>query len=164
MRKLSQGFVLCAGLITQTPSTDAVRLPPAIPEQSEGDPRLEQLRDFFRRYGSPAHDLAEDFLIAADRHGLDWRLLPSISFVESGGGKAYRNNNILGWANCNQRFPTLRDGIHLVADRLANSRLYKDKSVTDILRTYNGTDEYCTKVLAVMERLGPSESHAVSMD
>lgn len=164
MRKLSQGLVLFAGLMTQTPTPESGRLPPTIPAQREEDPRLARLKEFFGRYGSPAHDLAEDFLIAADRHSLDWRLLPSISFIESGGGKVYRNNNILGWDNCNQRFSTVREGIHQVADRLARSRLYKDKNVTDMLRTYNGADEYYTKVLAIMERLGPSDSPAVAID
>ena len=164
MRKLSTGVVLFAGLMAQAPMTDYAGLPAPVPEQKEEDPRLARLREFFQTFGSPAHQLAEDFLIAADNHSLDWRLLPSISIIESGGGKAYRNNNIFGWDNGDKRFHTVREGIHRVANRLANSRLYRDKSVSEILRTYNGTDEYPAKVLAVMERLEPSETTASSLN
>ena len=119
------------------------------------DPRLTRLRKFFGDNGCPVKDLSVDFLVAADRNGLDWRLLPSISFIESTGGKAYQNNNVFGWANGDIRFPSIKDGIHSVAEELANSRFYKGKTLDQKLRTYNPLPHYYLSVKAVMAQIGP---------
>jgi len=88
---------------------------------------------------------------------LDWRLLPSISIIESSGGKDYRNNNVFGWDSCRESFTSVREGIHFVAGQLANSKLYKDKTLDSKLSTYNPLPDYPRKVKAVMHALG-SES------
>lgn len=153
-KRLWQGLVLIAGLLLAPggpgPAGIAVAVPP------EPDPRVVRLKQFFTQRESPVHELAEDFLAAADLHQLDWRLLPSISVIESGGGKEYTNNNIFGWDSCRKRFPTVRHGIHLVASRLANSKLYKDKDLDEILETYNPGYDYPAKVKAVMRTIGPA--------
>jgi hypothetical protein len=123
----------------------------------ENDPRLETLKGFFNEMRSPGQDLSEDFLWAADRHDLDWRLLPSISVVESGGGLDARNNNLFGWDGGKASFPSVRAGIHNVADRLANSKLYRDKDLDDLLRTYNPNANYPHVVKSVMRRISRSE-------
>jgi hypothetical protein len=154
MRTLSKSLFVVAGLLSQAPSTDSASLKPLYYDE---DPRLVRLREFFLRYDSPVHRLAGEFLVAADYHGLDWRLLPSISIVESGGGRDYRKNNIFGWDSCKSGFPSITAGIHTVASRLANSNLYRDKTLKGILRTYNPGSHYPGKVMALMEKLGPEE-------
>lgn len=119
------------------------------------DPRVLRLEKFFKEKNCPAQHLAEDFVIAADRHQLDWRLLPSISFVESTGGKAYKNNNIFGWANGRKRFATVRHGLHRVASELQNSKYYRNRDLDGILKMYNPRPEYAKVVKAVMRKLGP---------
>ena len=118
------------------------------------DPRLERLRDFFAKRDCPLQEAAEEFLIAADRNELDWRLLPSISMIESSGGKDYTNNNVFGWDSCQERFSSVHAGIHFVAARLANSKLYKDKDLDEQLSTYNPVPGYADRVKAVMQTLG----------
>ena len=157
MRTLSKGFLVVAGLLAQAPTIDSASLKPLYYEE---DPRVVRIREFFLKYDSPVHYLAEEFILAAEVNDLDWRLLPSIAFVESGGGKEYQRNNILGWDNGRQRFPSIRQGIHTVASRLANSKLYRDKDLAGILRTYNTSEEYARTVLTVMESLGPVEISA----
>ena len=131
--------------------------PPQAATPSE-DPRLVRLQQFFSDNDCPAHKFAGDFIEAADNNDLDWRLLPSISYVESGGGREYRNNNILGWANAGKRFQSVRAGIHMVAERLATSPLYRDKGVDDILRTYNPEHgEYAARVKSVMRQIAKHE-------
>ncbi len=120
------------------------------------DPRLIRIRQYFLERDCPAHQYAEDFVLAADRHDLDWRLLPSLSMIESTGGKEARNNNMFGWDNGNVRFITRRDGIHKVASRLAESRYYKGKTLDQTLRTYNPASQYGRKVKLVMAQLGPA--------
>jgi hypothetical protein len=123
----------------------------------ESDPRLLRLQEFFEEKDSPAADLAGEFVEAADRYHLDWRLLPSIAFVESGGGKAAQNNNLFGWDDGKCPFPSIRYGIGMVASRLRNSKLYKDKSLDEILMVYNPNSGYPAMVKMVMAEVGPAD-------
>src|SRR6266540_7469530 len=104
MRKLTHGLVLFTGLLA-VPSSKDTDLLYAEVAHYDNDPRLDALVKFFGDKQCPIKNLAADFLIAADRNELDWRLLPSISFVESGGGKEFKNNNVFGWDSCRQGFP-----------------------------------------------------------
>jgi len=122
----------------------------------QNDPRLAKLKQFFQARRCPVIDVASEFLIAADQNHLDWRLLPSISIVESGGGKAARNNNVLGWGSASSRFDSVREGIHAVAQRLSVSKLYKNKDLDGILRTYNTNADYPSRVKQLMAALGPA--------
>jgi hypothetical protein len=118
------------------------------------DPRLRRLQEFFGQRDCPLREAAADFLIAADRNDLDWRLLPSISIIESSGGKDYRKNNVFGWDSCREGFTSVREGIQFVAAQLANSKLYKDKNLDSKLSTYNPLPDYPRRVKAVMHALG----------
>jgi hypothetical protein len=91
----------------------------------------------------------------ADENKLDWRLLPSIAVIESGGGKAYKNNNIFGWNGGEQQFATILSGLELVAYKLAHSPLYQRRSNLEKLRIYNENEEYADSVMAVMRRISP---------
>ena len=119
------------------------------------DPRTDRLRKYFRRLRCPVSYLAEDFVQAADDNHLDWRLLPSISVIESGGGKEYRNNNIFGWANGDHLFPTLRSAINEVAFKLGKSPMYRNRDIDAKLRIYNPDDAYAGNVQAVMNQISP---------
>ena len=153
-RMISRGLVLVAGLAAVTGQVN----PDSLPEQPavSTDPRLIRIRQYFIERDCPAHQFAEDFVLAADRHDLDWRLLPSLSMIESTGGKEARNNNMFGWDNCNVRFRNSREGIYRVASRLARSRYYKGKTLDQTLKTYNPRVEYGKKVKLVMAQLGPA--------
>jgi hypothetical protein len=123
---------------------------------SRPDPRTVRLRRFLSSLRCPVSFMAEDFVHAADDNHLDWRLLPSISVIESGGGKAYRNNNIFGWNNGLQPFPTIRAGLNLVAFKLGKSSLYRQRDVIGKLRLYNPDETYPQKVVDVMNRISPA--------
>jgi len=117
------------------------------------DPRHAALRQFFDKGGCPASRYVDEFLDVADTYILDWRLLPSISFVESTGGKAGRNNNIFGWDSGRAQFSTPAAGIYAVGYRLAHSALYRDKSLDKILAVYNPDAAYGRRVKSVMRRI-----------
>ena len=159
----SKEFVVFAGLLA-VPAVACLaqqqQTPPATAPKS--DPRLTRLQQFFAAQARPLRNLAKDFLAAADQYGLDWRLLPSISIVESGGGKNYRNNNIFGWDSGRQKFPSIRASIHTIAAKLATSRMYRHKDVDHILRTYNSRPAYAARVKAVMQTISsPNSSEAL---
>src|SRR5260370_42391339 len=112
MRKIiSQGLMVVAGFCClPATSTKADQKPTDITKCNKNDPRLTALQRFFRKGDCPAERLSDVFLFEADAHNLDWRLLPSLAVVESGGGKAYRGNNLFGWANGNAFFSTISEG------------------------------------------------------
>ena len=123
-------------------------------EQTES--RLSRLRNYFRTNRSPLEKWSDAFLAAADKHNLDWRLLPSIAMIESGGGRIYRRNNIFGWKSGRARFTSVNQAIEYVATRLSESPIYRGRPVADLLRIYNPARPiYAKKIMAVMETIGP---------
>jgi hypothetical protein len=161
----SKQLMIVAGLIalpitiTLEPPATAKPLPAtASPEPAPAvkpDLRTARLTTFLSKLHCPVASLAKDFIEAADDNSLDWRLLPSIAVIESGGGKAARNNNIFGWDNGNTFFPTLRAGINQVAFKLGKSALYRDRDTAGKLRIYNPDENYAATVLDVMHRISP---------
>jgi hypothetical protein len=117
------------------------------------DPRFTALHEFFVRDACPAADYTHVFLNAADTFSLDWRLLPSLSYIESTGGKAAPHNNLFGWDEGRAAFPSPEAAIFLVGYRLSHSSLYRAKSLDQILRTYNTDPLYARQVKAVMAKL-----------
>jgi hypothetical protein len=126
----------------------------------EVDPRLVALSSFLEQKDSPISHLAEDFLIVADTHKLDWRLLPSIAFIESSAGKTFKNNNIFGWNNADTEFRSIREGIYYVGSRLGTSGLYRGKTIEQKLALYNPYDHYAPAVIRVAQKLSALESEA----
>jgi len=155
MRFLSNGLMIAGMLSAPVAVTNTETLGAAA--QYQNDPRLESLKKFFRQGDCPAQHLSAEFLRAADRHNLDWRLLPSISLVESGGGRVANNNNLFGWDSGRAIFTSVRAGIHEVAAHLGTSKLYRNKDVDGILRTYNPNANYSGIVKSVMRRISRSE-------
>jgi len=156
----SKQVMLVIGLITlpitvRLEKVSAKPIPAKPAQPAHPDPRTISLRKFFSRLHCPVLYLADDFVHAADDNHLDWRLLPSISVVESGGGKAYRNNNIFGWNKGQELFPTVRSGLNQVAFKLGRSPLYKNKDSVGKLRLYNPDESYVGTVMTVMNRISP---------
>lgn len=127
------------------------------PECKSTDARFQRLKKFLHETKSPIEHLAAVFIVEADTNHLDWRLLPGLSVVESGAGKAFRGNNVFGWNNGDSSFRSVREGIHFVAERLANGRYYRGKTVAEKLNTYNPNEGYRQKVQQVMARISNSE-------
>jgi hypothetical protein len=121
------------------------------------DRRLARLQAFFGKADCPAKAYSTDFLAASDRYSLDWRLLPSISYVESTGGKSARNNNIFGWDSGRASFRTARAAIHEVGYRLTHSHLYRSKNLDQLLAIYNPSGQYAQKVKSVMAQIAPAQ-------
>ena len=154
MRKLlSGGLAMFAGVVS-LPAPGSIhgelRAPVA-------DHRLESLKAFFGKADCPAKEFSTDFLVEADELSLDWRLLPSISYVESTGGKSARNNNLFGWKSGRASFQTARAGIHEVGYRLTHSHLYRSKNLDELLAIYNPTGDYAQKVKSVMAQIAPTQ-------
>jgi len=163
MRRLfASGMVVFAGMVSvpaDTPQHPASSQPAPKPAPDyRDDPRIENLTRFFHKSACPAERYSAEFLKAADANGLDWRLLPSLSFVETTGGKGAHNNNLFGWDSGRAHFPSPADGIYAVGYQLRHSSVYKNKKLDTLLAIYNpGAEQYAEKVKSIMRRISPTQ-------
>ncbi len=113
----------------------------ALPEQVElisnsiesEDARSLIITNWMTAYKAPLAPYGDVFVKAADKYGLDWRLLPAIAMKESGGGRAIPvdSYNAWGWGIYGDqvlRFDNWEDGIYTVAAGL--KRNYLDQGLT----------------------------------
>jgi len=92
------------------------------------DPRILAMNKFLTDYHSPLAPYATDLISSADKYGLDWRLVASISGVESAFGNIIPtdSHNAWGWRGINKNsagwsiFVSWTDGIEEVSKGLAN--------------------------------------------
>jgi len=146
---LQTGLVVMAGVFGAATATADIDHD-TIPIHRNLHARASLLQRFFQANDAPAESAAEAFVLEADEHHLDWRLLPSLAFVESGGGKRNRRNNMFGWNNGESRFATAREAIHHVAQALSEAHAYKGKDLKGKLAVYNRTPGYRKMVTDVM--------------
>jgi hypothetical protein len=153
MNFLPKEIVFAAGMIA-APALIAAGAPgcetPAV-----RDERMPILRNFFAAFRSPLKEYAGEFISAADKHGLDWRLMPSLVIIETG-GRHFQNNNIFGWANGASRFPSIANTIEVVAKHLTIGSPYRGKTFEDKMKAYNPRRaDYGEMVRKVMVRIAP---------
>jgi hypothetical protein len=130
------------------------------------DPRVLALNRFLLDYHSPMAKDAEVFVTAADEYGLDWRLIVSISGVESAFGNLVPrdSNNGWGWRGINgneagwSMFNTWEEGITHITERMAIG-YGTDLTPLDIQDTYcppcgaTGQDLWAKGVIGFMNEL-----------
>src|SRR3989344_9215484 len=75
--------------------SSAALLKPAV--DAAPDNRVKILEEFLKQYNSPLVPHAVDFVKYADEYDLDWKLVASISGLESTFGKAIPYNSYNGW-------------------------------------------------------------------
>ncbi len=118
------------------------------------DHRIARLERFFQTYHCPTPYHTSDYLRAADGYGLDYRLLPALSIRETLCGRAERQqHNAWGFHPGHQTFPSTEIGIDFVAQRLAQHRLYKGKTLDAKLFTYNPRSAYPNEVKRIMGQI-----------
>lgn len=101
----------------------------AMPKTAEikADNRAQILRQFLAGYDSKLIDSAEDFVVAADFYGLDYRMLPAISGIESTFGKQMIDGtyNAYGWGGGTIRFDSWSDGIWTISEAINEKYIAK---------------------------------------
>lgn len=104
------------------------------------DPRAKKLEEYLAWHNSPLAPYAKVFVDNADKYGLDWRLVASISGVESTFGKRlpYNSYNAYGWNGGNYYFKSWEDGIETVSKTLRQNYMNKwgAQTVYDIAPIY----------------------------
>ncbi|MHB8652009.1 MAG: hypothetical protein ACYC8S_02635 [Minisyncoccota bacterium] len=124
----------------------------------------EQIDTYFKERDMPLAGYGEAMVAAANKHGLDWRLLPAIAVRESSGGKQMCGNNPFGWGSCKIKFKSIDEAIETIALNLggknpATSAYYGGTTTRGKLHQYNGTvvPTYVDEVFAIMYQLGQIE-------
>src|SRR6185436_17585531 len=74
-----------------------VLIQPELIQEGSIDAREKVLKEYLASKNSPLDKNAKDFIEAADKYHLDWKLVPAISGVESSFGKAIPNDSYNGW-------------------------------------------------------------------
>jgi len=128
------------------------------------DIRPRQLEDFLNSYDSPMATYSSYLVQMADKYGIDWRLVPAISGIESTFGKniPFGSYNAYGWNGGNARFDSWEESIEEVSKKL------KEKYYSRGLNTpFKIAPVYCPpskvwagKVAFFMEKIGEFEKEA----
>jgi len=108
-------------------------LNPGLQEIPKKDIRVETLETFLESKHSPLAPHAHTFVKAADVTGLDYRILPAISGIESGFGKALLPNsyNPFGWGGGYLYFRDFNEAIFTVAFGLKQDYVEKGAQTID---------------------------------
>ncbi len=129
-------------------------------EVIEPDERAEKLTALLEKYDSPLVPYAEDFVAMADKHQIDWRLLPAITGVESTFGRQipYHSYNAYGWNNGHYRFQSWENSIEIVSKALKEK--YYDRGLDNPYKIgpvyAPPSSTWAKRVNAFMERIEPS--------
>jgi hypothetical protein len=153
-RFLPSGFMIFAGVLGIAAA--AVQTDQDVTKNRKRfDLREAILRKFLRDKHCPDQEYTELFIAEADAHGLDWRLLPSLALLESGGGRVAKGNNIFGWANGKSTFTSIGEAIHHVARALTLGQAYRGKDLDGKLAAYNQGTDYAAMVRDIMNQISP---------
>jgi fructose-specific component phosphotransferase system IIB-like protein len=117
--------------------------------------KVVKIRTYLENRNSPLAEYAEEFIKAANEHGIDYRIVVAISIIESGGGKKnFRPYNAWGWGK--NGFTNWTEGIWAVSAGIG--RYYSKGLTTPRLISYSycppNADVWASKVQGVMNVIG----------
>lgn len=117
-----------------------------------------KLDDYFTKRDMPLAGHGIEFIRAANKYNLDWRLIAAIGVRESSGGKHMMNNNPFGWGSAKIKFADFSEAIEVVSANLGGAnpntaRYYKNADTMKKLWYYNGTvlPSYPAEVVSIMD-------------
>ena len=127
--------------------------------------KAKAIDSYFKSYDMPLLGMGMKMVMEAEKNGIDWRLLPAISVIESTGGKfACKNatHSFFGWGSCKIDFDSREEAIEIVAMNLGGNNPntdhhYAGKTTKEILQKYNPPSivpNYAHKVMKVMDAIG----------
>lgn len=131
--------------------------------------RAALIDSYFAKHKLPLAGFGKKMVIEADKHNLDWRLLPAIGMQESTGGKFACEGklsiewNPWGWNSCKGKgFKSMEESIETIARVLSGNHegtahYYRNKDVKGILETWNPpyvAPTYAKEVMRIMDSIG----------
>ncbi len=126
----------------------------SVPTQKVIDQRVTQIKKYLSKRNSPLAKYAQDFVDAADKYKIDYRIAVAISVIESGGGKTtFKPYNAWGWGKSG--FANWKEGIYAVSKGIGK---YYSKGLTTpkLISKYYcppNADNWASKVQYVMNEI-----------
>ncbi len=164
MKRILILIVLLIALFASTDQTFAAtdsagvsaKLKPIETQTTQKDKRVEALEHVLEDYNSPLVPYAEAYVKSADEYGVDWKLLPAISGLESGFGKHMipGTYNAYGWGSGRIYFTSWEDGIDKINKSLKSR--YMDRgaiTVWEIGPIYAESPTWAVRVNSFMEKI-----------
>ncbi len=132
--------------------------------QMEREEKAAKIDAYFAKGNMPLAGYGMKMVIEAEKHDLDYRLIPAIAVRESTGGRHACKSvsySAFGWGSCKISFKSYDHAIEVLATNLGGNnpktaRFYDNKSVKDILETYNPPSvvpTYAREVIAIMDKI-----------
>lgn len=156
MKKIIIGLAICGvvsyGLIQHFNAA----IPRNEPLTLNIDHRIPALEEFMLKQKCPTPYYIKEYLNAADEYKIDYRVLPSISIIESRCGRQYPqgSNNLWGWASARSGFSSISNGINFINQQLAQGKYYKDKTLKGKLKAYNSVNpQYYNEVTNLIDQM-----------
>lgn len=127
--------------------------------------KAQKIDTYFKERSMPLSGKGLQFVLVAEKYGLDYTLLPAIAVRESSGGKQACGFNPFGWGSCHMHnFKSYDEAIetlgsHLGGAKASTASYYAGKTSAQKLYYYNGTvvPEYPSEVLAIMKSMNSIE-------
>ncbi|MBI4100301.1 glucosaminidase domain-containing protein [Candidatus Microgenomates bacterium] len=158
-----------ASFITSGFSAELISVKPV----KKADKRVQQLRLFLAHYNSPLEDFAPAFIESADRNGVDWKLVPAITGVESTFGKAIpaKSYNAYGWANGEYYFKNWGESIEIVNKTLKEKYIDRGANTVEKIapiyappsRTWAGKVNFFMRKIESFDKIQEPQSLALSL-
>lgn len=133
--------------------------------QEEREVRAAKINAYYAKFDLPLAGHGMTMVLAAEKNGLDWRLLPAIAMRESTGGKFICHNsfNAYGWGSCKIHFDSFEEGTNTVAAHLGGNmertaRYYGNKTIEQKLKAYNSViPAYTKEIFSIMSKIENTE-------
>jgi len=128
------------------------------------DTRPVIIDNFLSSHGSPMTGMGGTFVAAADKYGLDFRLIPAIAFQESTLGKympSRASHNAFGWAvytgtNSGAHFKSWQQAIYIVAQGLKSDYIDQGlKTPEQIMSKYADDADWASGVNYAIYEMTP---------
>lgn len=142
----------------------------ATQQDVEADYRVKVLRGYLKSKNSPLAENAESFVTYADKYNLDWRLVASISGVESTFGQQLPPNsyNAWGWGIYEDNMITFKsydEAIETISKSLREQYMdsWKAEDVYDIGHYYAASPTWAQRVEYFMNKMRQYELNNPSL-
>ena len=114
--------------------------------------KANKIDNYFRKRNMPLAGHGMKFVLIAEKYDIPYNFIPSISIIESTGGKKSFYHNPFGFGR--KRFSSYDEAIEYVAQTLSEHKYYKGKSLYQKLSVYNCCDKhYKQKIFLTMEKI-----------
>jgi hypothetical protein len=129
--------------------------------------KADAIDTFFKEHNMPLEGKGMKMVEEAEANNIDWKLVASISAIETTGGRSMCKNpkapnNPFGWGSCKIGFKSIDEAIEVVSKHLggnaeSTAKHYAGKTTKEILQKYNPPSivpKYADKVMKIMDEIG----------